>query len=171
MLKCVNRGRGKSYIGCRVRENGPYGHSEKWTIILGVDSAGRRWMRFKKVAGTTAVVLDALIRRVMGSLPSPLVAPGHYGPAGQQRVFLWDNLTSHHSVLVMNSVYAAGHRVVARPPYRPCDGPIEYLFNQLQRELTACPYKIKNDADLQREVSRIVMNLGGFNATFAHCGY
>lgn len=37
-----NRKHGKAPPGVRVREAGPYGHSEKWTLILGIDCAGRK---------------------------------------------------------------------------------------------------------------------------------
>ncbi len=102
----------------------------------------------------------------MQSLPSP------HGPIpGPVRTFLWDNLTSHHSPVVVNSVYAAGHRIVPRPPYRPCDGPIEYVFNQLEQRLKDKLYVIRSDVDLVHWVNIIVMNLSGFDATFVHCGY
>ncbi len=31
---------------------------------------------------------------------------------GTRYTFLWDNLGSHHSNMVVNAVYAAGHRIV-----------------------------------------------------------
>jgi hypothetical protein len=168
-LKYVNRPSGKAYVGVRVREPGPYGHTEKWTLILTVSPCGRKWFRFKKEAGTTTAVFNAHVRRVAVSLPDPLSVP----PAGPSRTFMWDNLNSHLSAVVTNTVYAAGHTIMTRAPYRPCDGPIEYVFNQLQQELTKRLYLVKNDADLVREVTNIVMNItaAAIDNTFRHCGY
>ena len=39
-LETCNRKRGKALSFRRVREAGPYGHGEKWTLILGIDGAG-----------------------------------------------------------------------------------------------------------------------------------
>ena len=55
----ANRTYGKSYIGMRVREEGPYSKSEKWTLMLAVcgedDFNGgdaRRWAEMWLVGGT-----------------------------------------------------------------------------------------------------------------------
>ena len=47
-------------------------------------------------------------------------------PAEQeQKMFLWDNLSSHKTPYVTNMVALSGHRVVCHTPYNPRDGPIE----------------------------------------------
>jgi len=124
-------------------------------------------MRFAKVTGTTVGIFDQFIGSIVASLPDPLALVN----PGPQRTFLWDNLTSHHAPQVFNTVTLAGHRVLARPPYRPVDGPIEYVFNQLQQELSHRIHHIPNEAAFVQEVHAIVTNLGGFDATFQHCGY
>ena len=35
-IETVNRGSGKSYIGCRCREPGPYGHSERFNVLMAI---------------------------------------------------------------------------------------------------------------------------------------
>ena len=89
------------------------------------------------------------------------------------RVFLWDNLSSHLTPLIYNSVAArnAGHRINPRPPYRPWIAPIEFIFCQLACLIRQCCYKIHNTIDLVHEIHNVVPLLNGFNATFAHCGY
>ena len=166
-LEKCNRRYGKAYKGVAVREPGKYGHGKKWTIILAIDCQGRRWMRFAKESGTSTAIFDQFCQSIINSLTSPL-APVN---PGLQRTFMWDNLSAHHSAQVYNTVTFAGHRVLARPPYRPVDGPIEYIFNQLQLDLTHRIHTIKNEADFIAAVNAIITNLGGFDATFQHCGY
>ena len=55
-LQTTNRNEGKAYINARVTDFGPYGHDEKWTLILTVDSSGFLHYRFRKEAGTTKAI-------------------------------------------------------------------------------------------------------------------
>ena len=61
--------------------------------------------------------------------------------------------------------------MLQRPPYRPVDGPIEYIFNQLQNQLTLRAGEISDDVTFSALVYSILTNLSGFDATFVHCGY
>ena len=49
-VETANRKSGKAYFGFRVREEGPYNHSEKWTITMAIsgDLDGDRWLDFEK---------------------------------------------------------------------------------------------------------------------------
>ena len=83
-----------------------------------------------------------------------------------------DNLSAHDSAVVFNTITGAGHRVQARPPYRPHDGPIEFQFNLIEQAMCQRVHRINNDADMVRELHAILAGMGsGFDATFAHCGY
>ena len=154
------RGHGKAIAGVRVRAPGVYGHGEKWSLILGIDCSGMRWVRLAKVAGTTVEIFDEYVRTILNSLP-----------AGLQRTLMWDNLTAHNCAQVYNRVVASGHRVLRRPAYRPVDGPIEYVFNQLQCRLTNRIDEVTDDMSFNTVVHDIITNLTGFDATFVHCGY
>lgn len=162
-LERTNRSGGKAVCGVAVREAGKYYRTgEKWTLILAVECDRVVGFRFKKMAGTSADEFNSFIRDdVLVNLP----------PGGPRRTFMWDNLSSHLSTTVHNTVTFAGHRVLRRPPYRPSDGPIEYVFNQVQIQLTRRMYDIKNDNDLKRVMTSILSNLRGIEATFVHCGY
>ena len=46
--------------------------------------------------------------------------------------FLHDNLRNHVHQSVTDTIHAAGHKVVARPPYYPCDGTIEHFLTALR---------------------------------------
>jgi hypothetical protein len=154
------RGHGKAIAGVRVRAPGVYGHGEKWSLILGIDCSGMRWVRLAKVAGTTVEIFDEYVRTILNSLP-----------AGLQRTLMWDNLTAHNCAQVYNRVVTSGHRVLRRPAYRPVDGPIEYVFNQLQCRLTNRIDEVTDDMSFNTVVHDIITNLTGFDATFVHCGY
>ena len=163
-LEKSNRSMGKAFSGVRVREPGPYGHAEKWTLIMAIDCSGRRWIRFAKCAGTTIEIFEQFVTGIVNSLPSP-------ANGGPMRTFLWDNLSAHLNAAVFNAVTFPGHQTVARPPYRPEWGPIEFIFNQLEQELQHRIHWIKDENDFHREVMSILTNLSGFDATFVHCGY
>ena len=88
------------------------------------------------------------------------------------KIFLWDNLSSHKSAAVINAVYEAGLIIIERPAYFPEDGPIEFLFDEIEQSLRYRLYNIRTSVDLLTNVHQIIRDLGAnFNATFAHCKY
>lgn len=99
-LESSNRGRGKAHLIRRVREVGPYGHSEKLNIlvaILGEDPApgqsARRWVETWTEGGTTIVRFLAFILRILVS-----IGPGT--PANWF-CFTMDNLNTHRYELIL----------------------------------------------------------------------
>ena len=160
-LKYANRGRGKALVGVEVRQNGVYGHRDKWTLIVAIDTTGVKHYRFEKEPGTTIEIFDQFV----GELCNNRI------PAAPQRRLMYDNLRSHLNNRIVNTIHASGHTYTQRAPYRPCDGPIEFFFNMLQQELTNRMYQINTEADLRREVRNIAQSLGPFDALFQHCGY
>ena len=159
-LETPNRGFGKSAVGSRVTEPGPYGHSKKYTLIAGIMADGRRWMSMTSLAGTSVVTFNQFVEMVCVALP----------PGPPSMCFTWDNLSAHHSPLVAATVQAHGHFAVARAPYHPWTGAIEYIFNQIHTELQTLLHFIHSDADLIHYTRIIFANLGGFDATFTHVG-
>jgi hypothetical protein len=155
---------GKAVSNVRVRAPGIYGHGDKWTLIMAVDCAGRRWVRLTKEAGTGVAAFDQFVAAIVASLPSPATG-------GAQRTFMWDNLWAHLNGQVHNTVTSAGHRVLARPAYRPVDGPIEYVFNSLQGNISRRIGEIQDDVSFVRVITDIITNLTGFDAYFVNCGY
>ena len=120
----------------------------------------------EKVPGTTAETFHAFVHDKILTGPEAI-------PAAPVTTLLWDNLAAHHSPLVTNAVAAAGHRVLARPPYRPTDGPIEYVFNTLESEIRRRIGSIRNDQDLYHAVMSAFAGLpaASFASYFVHCGY
>jgi transposase len=165
-LETCNRGMGKSTIGKRVRQEGPYGHSEKWTLKFAIAGEGNQcWTEMQQVAGTTIVDFALYIQMILDDLPQ--------GNAQRRRCFIMDNLSSHVNGVITQIIHAAGHRIVFRAPYYPVDGPIEYSFNTVQQELNKRMYEIETHAQLQEGVLEIIgqMRQKGFGRYFEHCGY
>ena len=163
MLKFVNRKRGKALVGIEVRQKGIYGHRNKWTLIVAICPTGLLHLRFEKEPGTTTEIFN----QFCDQLCNQFIA------AAPQRRLIFDNLGSHLANRVVNTIHASGHTYTQRPPYRPCDGPIEFFFNMLQQELTHRMYLINNEADLRQQVRNIAQSLSGngFDALFRKCGY
>eukprot|EP00567_Pseudictyota_dubia_P014059 CAMPEP_0197436338 /NCGR_PEP_ID=MMETSP1175-20131217/3810_1 /TAXON_ID=1003142 /ORGANISM="Triceratium dubium, Strain CCMP147" /LENGTH=382 /DNA_ID=CAMNT_0042965605 /DNA_START=300 /DNA_END=1448 /DNA_ORIENTATION=- len=167
-LESANRNFGKAAFCRRVREVGPYGHSQKLNIMMAISGesgnpSASRWIEMWNSGGTTITRMVAFIQKILQDIGPGM--PGH------RRVFTMDNLAAHSNNLVVQLIHAAGHRVVFRAPYYPVDGPIEYLFNTLQQGLTFALYRISNDGDLCREVRAIIGRIVDFVEYFIHCGF
>lgn len=111
-------------------------------------------------AGTSAETFTTFIQDLLRRLP-----------AFPPKVFLWDNLKAHYAPEVFETVYAAGHSIRPRPPYCPQDGPIEYVFNNVEMNLTFRMYEIRDNADLERNIYDTIAGIGDTDPYFVHCGY
>ena len=93
----------------------------------------------------------------------------------QFRVFLWDNLNSHLSHLVTQTVEGRDgpcqFTIVPRPPYQPKYGPIEYVICDLAGSLTYDADRDWNTNNLEQQIQNKFPLLHGFDNTFDHCGY
>ena len=119
-IETTDRGYAKVANGNYAREEGPYGHSAKYTIAMAICgiAQGSRCVNVEVNAGTVADTVS-FVSQVIADLP----------PGGGQYTFLCDNLSSHKHPLVAGTIYHSGHRLLFRPPYCPWLGPIEYVFN------------------------------------------
>lgn len=124
---------------------------------------GSRWVRFEQVPGTRIVEFTTFIQQILDSIP-----PGN---EERRRCFIMDNLSAHVNIVIAQIIRDAGHRVVFRAPYYPVDGPIEYVFNTIQQELTMKLYEIYTADQLQAGVNDIITSLPTFERYFTHCGY
>jgi transposase len=177
----ANRSYGHAYSGVRVSKPGNYGRDVNVSVFLAVEPGDprlpghvygsiqrpRRWCRVSLV-GANVDSFNALIASIVSNIDNhPLPGIGV-----QNRVFLWDNLRAHRSPLLYQTVEAGRrHHIQPRPPYMPCDGPIEYVFCQLEGRINRDIAYIDSVNDLMTSIRNIIANLGGFDATFAHCGY
>jgi hypothetical protein len=164
-LETVNRKYGKAFIGKKVRATGPYGHSTKWTLIMGISGGpdNERWVSFLQKAGTTILDFADFIQRIVDSIP-----PGN---AHRRRCFIMDNLSSHTNAYIRQIVNAAGHRIVFRAPYYPVDGPIEFVFNTIEQALGSYFYTVRTDNELMQAVYTEIGKMETFVPYFVNCGY
>ena len=184
-LQSCNRGEGYAYSGVRVVKPGNYCRDTKISVILTIEPGDarlpphvlgsverpRRWGSVNPVAGTTTEAFERHMREVLEDLrdnPPPGLPPG----PPERRNSLWDNLYAHKSPIIYQLVEAEfGHRIMCRPPYRPADGPIEYIFCQLADHLRNRLFSIKTMQDLINEINNIIGQLNDFDETFDHCEY
>ena len=164
-VETANRPSGKTYIGLRVREEGPYNHSEKYTLSMAIagDINGDRWVDFDQRAGTTVRNFYDFILRILETI--------RRGTAQRRRMFTMDNLIAHKNPVILQLIYAWGHRIAFRAPYYPVDGAIEYVFNTLQQDLTIRLHAIKNGDDLHREVMDSIGAMPNFVNYFLNIRY
>ena len=167
----ANRQHGKSFIGLRVREEGAYGKSEKWNILLAVcgenesanGQAARRWADVWLDGGTTVDKMLDFIQVILQDI----------GVATENNfyVFTMDNLNSHKNVGVIALIHLYGHGVVYRAPYWPVDGAIEFIFNTLQTLMRSQSYLITTDNDLIAAIYECIQTIHSFSAYFENVGF
>ena len=168
----------------RVRKDGHYGHGTKITVLFAIEPGDptlpenargslqnpRQWIRCLRRAGTTAVIFGDFINSICNDIEQF----GHDG-TDDHRIFMWDNLAAHHAGYVHQMVNErAGSRqfsILARPPYHPKYGPIEYKICDVISRTMVLKQKHWTMEDLEHEICRIGHTLGQFDSTFAHCGY
>ena len=159
-VETANRSDGKAYIGVRVREEGPYNHSNKFTLTAAIagNAAGDRWFQLEKKAGTTVIDFLDFVRMIIDEIGD--------GTPGNRRCFTMDNLLAHKHPLVVNEILFRGHRIAFRSPYYAVDGPVEYFFNTLQNGLTIRLHDVENEADLMDMVNFIIGDIDDFQEYF-----
>jgi hypothetical protein len=165
-LETADRSWGKAVTGMRVRAPGPYGHSEKWTLLMAV--AGRegpldRFVRLEQRPGTDIHFFYAFIRDIIDQ-----IGPG---TPGNRRCFTMDNLTAHKHPTVLNLILASGHRFAFRAPYYPVDGPIEYVFHTIQYQLTINMHHIYTHQNLYDDIFDIINGIPTFVPYFRGVGF
>ena len=143
-IETCDHGYGKCYIGRDLNEEGPYGHSKKYTLTLAIGNGprGDRWLSFNERAGTG---INDILRFFEADILPDI--------RNERRTFICDNLNAHHSPVLRHFIHHNGHRIVYRAPYYARDGPVEYVFNRLQHELTIRMHEIYNHIQLEMAVT------------------
>ena len=182
-IQRVNRKYGHSAVGIRIVRPGHYSKDTKLTVILAIEPGDpalpphvhgstvnpRRWYRILMKAGTSTFEFNNFLEMVCNDLLN-YHPPGQVG--NQSRIFLWDNLSSHCAPLIHQTVEGTfNHLIIRRPPYRPRDAPIEYVFCQLISGLQRRTFDVENLVDLIQQIQNVITNLNGFNNLFGSIGY
>lgn len=168
-VESANRSRGKAHLVRRVREVGPYGHSEKLNILVAISGEdyapghpARRWVDTWNDGGTTTAKFLTFILRILIDIGQ--------GTPGNFRVFTMDNLNSHRNVLVQQVIHAAGHVCIFRAPYYPVDSPIEHVFNTVQVALTLAMYRVSLPEDVRQVFLASLRRMNSFARYFESVG-
>lgn len=157
----------KSHVCVRARQIGPYVRDESVRIILAISGdpdLRYRWAEIDRGrSGTNLGEFYNIIDRITAFL--------NQNQPGRIFTFILDNLNIHHNPMILYLIRLRGHRVVFRAPYRPQDGPIEYVFNTIENALTLAVHSINNVHDIIRQLASIIRSLPEFSSYFYHCGY
>ena len=168
----ANRNYGKSFISCRVREEGSYSKAEKWNLLLaicGEDGGGvigpdsRRWVDTWLEGGTTVNKMLEFVRTILQDIGQ--------GTPNNFYVFTMDNLNSHKNAAVIALIHLCGHGVVYRAPYWPVDGAIEFVFNTIQTLIRSRMYEIRTSNEMVNEIHRAIASIETFANYFIHVGF
>ena len=172
----------------RVRKLGHYTRGRKLTVLFGCEPGDpalpphvdgsvqnpRRWFKILTVLGTSSYVFSDFLDEVCTEIEdNPAL-----GDVDVERVVLFDNLRSHLTPLVYNTVEHRGgdirFEIVRRPPYQPKFGPTEYVFCQVAMRLQRLVQPNWTLEDLRQNLNTVFANVGcdgGFDRIFQHCGY
>ncbi|GKZ00788.1 hypothetical protein MPSEU_001030500 [Mayamaea pseudoterrestris] len=185
-LEKTNRSTGHSAVGVRIRKPGHYSRDQKITLLMAIEPgdpalppnvAGsvdnpRRWFRTYMDPGTTAERFADFCNIVCTTCENSGL------PVDGDRVLLWDNLASHGAGIVYQTVVGRAlpqrFRIIPRPPYQPKYGPIEYAFCMIGvqlREMSRQHWTVQHLEQAIHQVCAAIGRGGGFDRTFAHCGY
>ena len=168
----------------RVRKDGHYNHCVKITVIFAIEPGDpalpphvrgsldrpRRWIRCLRAVGTTTNIFRDFCDYVCTDIETNNI-PG----TDFHRVFIWDNLTAHHSAYVHNTVTGrvgpSNFSIVLRPPYHPKYGPIEYKICEVMEKIRLKKEENWNLNRLEHEITLAANQIKRFEESFIHCGY
>jgi hypothetical protein len=92
-----------------------------------------------------------------------------------QCIFIWNNLSAHHSAYVHVMVTArAGpchFYILLRPPLHPKFGPIEYKICSITQKIKLKTEPDWDIAEVEQQVMALTMTIGPFDSTFINRGY
>ncbi|GKY93367.1 hypothetical protein MPSEU_000304300 [Mayamaea pseudoterrestris] len=174
-LEKVNRSTGHDYTG-----------GQKITLLMAIEPGDpalpanvegsvanpRRWFATHLEPGTNQWRFADFCNTVCTSCENSGLA------VDADRVFLWDNLAAHGAPVVYQTVVGRAlpqrFRILPRPPYMPKYGPIEYAFCEVIARLKLLSRPDWNVQQLEQAIHQTCAAIGrngGFENTFAHCGY
>eukprot|EP00536_Pseudo-nitzschia_multiseries_P003255 jgi/Psemu1/7276/gm1.7276_g len=185
--KRLNRSNSWEICFRRVRTVGNYEKGQKLTVMIAIEPGDpelpadvtgsiarpQQWVDVRRVAGTTGDSFASFI----GSICTLIEDHQRVTETNIDvcRVFLWDNLSSHYSPIVyetvMGRVSPTRFEILLRPAYQPNYGLIEYVICQLLNHMKV---NVTGELDLNQLEQQILVSVAAispFDAMFAHCGY
>jgi hypothetical protein len=112
-IQRVNKKYGHSHSTIRIRKAGHYCRDTKLTVLYAIEPGDpqlpphvdgsvekpRRWIRVVRVGGTTVELFSSFVDHICNDIETNFIPN-----TDNHRVFLWDNLSSHHAPLVAQTV-------------------------------------------------------------------
>ena len=136
-ITTCNRHYGHGYVGERAVEVQKYLPGSKFTVVLGISPLGETFLDIIEDGNLDQAGFVLFLERKV--LPF----------CGPNRVLLWDNLKAHLGAavqaLVANAALqpaTAGLMSLARPPYTPHWGPIEFAFGVIESHLRRLQFTV-----------------------------
>ena len=169
-LEKTNKGIGHAHTTIRVRKPGHYTKDTKWTVICGIEPVDptlppnvdgsvqrpRRWFKVNGNAGTNQVAFAEFCEYMLTDIETNPTPNGN----DNDRLLMWDNLGSHLTPLVYQTVQgrptAIVFEIVRRPPYQPKYGQIEYIFCELGDQLRKNSREDWTHLTLKNEIENIL---------------
>eukprot|EP00536_Pseudo-nitzschia_multiseries_P003337 jgi/Psemu1/7534/gm1.7534_g len=147
----------ESILLMRVQTVGNYEKGQKLTVMIAVEPAGDPELP----ADVTGMIAQ----------PRQWVDTN----IDDWRVFLWDNLSSHYSPIVyetvMGRVGLTRFGILPCLAYQPKYGPIKYVICQLLNHMKVNVLEELDLNQMEQHILDLAAAIGPFNATFANCGY
>ena len=171
----------------RVRKPGHYTRDHKLTVLVGIEAGDpdipngemgsilcpRRWLNVIQTGGTTGLVFSDFINHIATDIENNGRHRDGF-PNDLNRIFMWDNLNSHLTALISQTVEVRNGPCVFssinRPPYQPKHGPIEYAICELVTNIADHAEPAWTTRDLETAISDAAGRIGPFNNTFERCG-
>jgi transposase len=157
-----NRCAGHAFVGERAIEVQRYEPGVRFSLLLGVGCRpGDCYIELYEGENVDSEKYAAYLRDIV--IPH----------CGQERFFVWDNLSAHLTAQVQAVCANAGHHQLRRPPYSPHIAPIENINGVIQNYLKKFQF-LMNAGNLRRYL-RLAINLAvtpaNVRAIFEQCGY
>lgn len=168
-VETTNGGHGKTHISTRCREEGPYNHSENFTLTAAIrgGATGGVWLDVSLRSGTRVMDAHDFLQGIIHQLGQGGMVAG----TDNTHTFICDNLTSHKNPIIRLLVDNNQHRLAFRAPHCPVDGPMELFFNHLQQQLSVELHTVRTAVDSQQAIIQICQRTQGqFDRHFSHCG-
>ena len=135
----------------------------KFTLVMGVSACGEVFAMIIKDGNLDGQGFDDFLATPV----FPLIGD-------RARVLMWDNLKAHLSATIQAIVANTFHQTLARPPYSPEFGPIEFVFGVIEGHLRKWQFQNVDDENFPNVINaaiRMATDARKFDNIFMHCGY
>ncbi len=167
-----------------VQKDGHYGHGQKITVLFAIKPGDpvlppnvydsvmwpQCWIRCVWNFGISTNTFCDFCEYICND-----TKVNHIAGTDDQCVFIWDDLSAHHSTYVHARVTVrvgpCHFYIVPRPPYHPKFVPIEYKICDITQQIKLKTEPDWDIAEVEQQSMALTMTIGPFDSTFIHCRY